>query len=229
MILQYNIVIWMKNERLDMIFKNRADAGKLLARKVSQYQDKNVLVLALPRGGIPVASEVSSRLNAELDIIITRKITSPENPELAIGSVASDGIILLNHSLIFELGLTKDSIDSKVEQGKHEVKEYRKKYRGNNPFPEISNRTVLIVDDGIATGYTIMAAARAVLKRNPRELVIAVPVAPRNTIYKLKKLTRCEVISVLEPSDFIAVGQFYEDFSQVSDAEIRDILMNFNL
>ncbi len=212
----------------EMTFRNRTEAGKILAGHLGQYQDRNALILALPRGGVPVAAVVASALNAELDVVITRKIGAPGNPELAIGAVTSDGTILLNDSLVSSLGVEKDFIDLKVKQAESEIQEYTRRYRGERPFPKVAGRVVLIVDDGIATGYTVMAAAEAILRKGPEELVIAVPVAPRDSVYELERTTGCKVVTVSRPALFFAVGQFYEDFRQVSDEEVRNALEEFS-
>jgi putative phosphoribosyl transferase len=219
----------MKSEGMsdrEMVFKNRTEAGKILASRLSQYRGKDALILALPRGGVPVAREVASALNAELDVVITRKIGAPRNPELAIGAVTGDGTILLNDSLITGLGVEEGFIDRKIKQAKREIAEYVRRYRGERPMPKIADRVVVIVDDGIATGYTILAAAEATLRKSPQKLVIAVPVAPRESVYELEQATGCQVIAVAQPMFFVAVGQFYEDFKQVSDEEVHNALWN---
>ncbi len=221
----------MKSEGMsdrEMVFKNRTEAGKMLAGHLRQYQGRNALILALPRGGVPVAAAVASALNAELDVVITRKIGAPGNPELAIGAATSDGTILLNDSLVSSLGVEKDFIDLKVTQAEKEIQEYIRRYRGERPIPKVTDRVVLIVDDGIATGYTVMAAAEAILRKGPEELVIAVPVAPRESVYELERTTGCQVVTVSRPASFVAVGQFYEDFKQVSDEEVRNALEDYS-
>lgn len=212
----------------EMVFKNRTEAGKILAVQLRQYQDKDALILALPRGGVPVAAQVASALNAELDVVITRKIGAPGNPELAIGSVIDDGSILLNESLVASLGVEKDFLENKIKQAKNEIAEYVKRYRGERPIPRIADRVVILVDDGIATGYTVLAAAKATLTKDPKKLIIAVPVAPRESVQELEQTTGCQVIAVSQPSFFLAVGQFYEDFKQVSDEEVRNALQDFS-
>lgn len=211
----------------EMVFRNRTEAGKILAGQLRKYQGRNALVLALPRGGVPVGREVASALNAELDVVITRKIGAPGNPELAIGAVTSDGTILLNEPLISSLGLGKDFIDLKVKRAEEEIQEYIRRYRGERPIPKVADRVVLIVDDGIATGYTVLAAAEAILRKRPEELIIAVPVAPRESVYELERATGCQVVTVSRPTFFVAVGQFYEDFKQVSDEEVRSALEDY--
>lgn len=211
-----------------MVFKNRTEAGKVLAGRLSQYRDKDALILALPRGGVPVAREVASALNAELDVVITRKIGAPGNPELAIGAVTDDGTVFLNDSLVAGLDVSRDFIDHKIKQAKSEIADYAKRYRGEQPIPKVADRVVVIVDDGIATGYTILAAAEATLRKSPQKLVIAVPVAPRESVYELEQATGCQVIAVTQPAFFLAVGQFYEDFKQVSDEEVRNALRSYS-
>ncbi|HXL04522.1 MAG: phosphoribosyltransferase [Firmicutes bacterium] len=211
-----------------MVFKNRTEAGKVLAGRLSQYRDKDALILALPRGGVPVAREVASALNAELDVVITRKIGAPGNPELAIGAVTDDGTVFLNDSLVAGLDVSRDFIDHKIKQAKSEIADYAKRYRGEQPIPKVADRVVVIVDDGIATGYTVLAAAEATLRKNPKKLVIAVPVAPRESVHELEQATGCQVIAVTQPAFFLAVGQFYEDFKQVSDEEVRNALRSYS-
>lgn len=211
-----------------MVFKNRTEAGKVLAGRLSQYRDKDALILALPRGGVPVAREVASALNAELDVVITRKIGAPGNPELAIGAVTDDGTVFLNDSLVAGLDVSRDFIDHKIKQAKSEIADYVRRYRGEQPIPKVADRVVVIVDDGIATGYTVLAAAEATLRKNPKKLVIAVPVAPRESVHELEQATGCQVIAVTQPAFFLAVGQFYEDFKQVSDEEVRNALRSYS-
>lgn len=211
-----------------MVFRNRTEAGKILADQLRKYQGRNVLVLALPRGGVPVAAEVASALDAELDVFITRKIGAPGNPELAIGAVTGNGAILLNDALISSLGVEKNLIDLKVKRAEEEIQDYIRRYRGERPVPKVADRVVLLVDDGIATGYTVMSAAEAILRKGPRELVIAVPVAARESVYELERTTGCQVVTVSRPAFFVAVGQFYEDFDQVSDEEVRNALEGYS-
>lgn len=208
----------------EMVFKDRAEAGRLLADRLREYQDRNALILALPRGGVPVAAQVAAALNGELDIVIARKIGAPGNPELAIGAVTSDGTVLLNDSLIAGLRVGKDYIDRAVNQVQSDIRDYIRRYRGDRPAPEVSGRIVLIVDDGIATGYTVMSAAQAILGKDPEELIIAVPVAPRESVSELQQSTGSKVVAVSTPSFFVAVGQFYKDFKQVSDEEVIEAL-----
>jgi putative phosphoribosyl transferase len=220
----------MKSEGMsdrEVVFKNRAEAGRVLAAQLHQYRGSDALVLALPRGGVPVAAEVASVIDAELDVIISRKIGAPGNPELAIGAVTSDGAILLNDALVATLNVGEDFIDHSVSQARREIAEYTRLYRGERPVPKITGRIVIIVDDGIATGYTVLAAVQASLRKNPKELIIAVPVAQRESVYELEEATGCQVIAVVQPTLFIAVGQFYEDFQQVPDAQVRSILQSY--
>lgn len=212
---------------MGMIFKNRTEAGRLLGEKLKKYKDKNALVLALPRGGVPVALEIATILDAELGVVITRKIGAPGNPELAIGSVADDGTAFLNNSIIADLGIETDYIKHKIKQVKNEIAEYIERYIGESPVPEIAGRTVIIVDDGIATGYTILAAIKTIMGKHPKELVIAVPVGPRDSIDELQQTTGCSVITLMQPVFFIAVGQYYEDFRQVSDEEVSRLLRHY--
>jgi len=195
----------------------------LLAKEVSKLTLGDVVVLAIPRGGVPVAKEVASTLGAPLDLVITRKIGAPGNPEFAIGAVTQDGEPLLNDETVRELRVSDAYLRRETEHQFNEIKERMKKYRGDRPFPKIEGKTVVIVDDGIATGSTTRAAIRSVMKMKPSKVVLATPVAPEETLRELSTLVD-QVVCLDTPQIFYAIGEFYENFEQVEDDEVKRIL-----
>ncbi|MDI7246407.1 MAG: phosphoribosyltransferase [Bacillota bacterium] len=207
-----------------MVFRDRAQAGQLLAKALHQYRGTDVLVLALPRGGVPVAAEIARTLSADLDIVIPRKIGAPGDTELAIGAVSGHGGALINEDLVRALGVPEEYIGQAIARERAEIQRRSRLYRGARPAPRIQGRTVIVVDDGIATGYTMLAALRGVREENPARLVAAVPVAPPDSVERLEAEAD-EVVVLSRPTPFFAVGQFYEDFSQVSDEEVQDLLV----
>jgi putative phosphoribosyl transferase len=204
------------------LFANRTDAGKRLVTSL-QNISKNALVLAVPRGGVVVGFEIAHSLNLPLDIIITKKIGAPENPELAIGAVAEDGTLLLDEKLVEMLSVPQSYFNEEVERQKAEIKRRLKRYRGDLPSPEIVGREVILVDDGVATGSTLKAALRSLKNRGAKPIVIAVPVGPLETVSELKKEAD-RVVCLLTPEPFYAIGEFYEDFEQTTDMEVIDLL-----
>ncbi len=210
-----------------MLFKDRGHAGELLAEELKRYRNKDVVVLALPRGGVPVGAEIARALSATLDIVIPRKIGAPGDPELAIGAVTGHGGVLLNEHIVRALGVSADYIAQAVAQERSEIERRSRLYRGGRPAPHIEGRTVILVDDGVATGYTMLAALRGVREEKPTRLVAAVPVAPPDSVRRLEAEAD-EVVVLSQPVPFFAVGQFYEDFSQVSDTEVESILQEIH-
>lgn len=204
-------------------FKNREEAGKTLAKALLEYKGKNPLVLAIPRGGVVIAYEVAKALSAPLDLIIPRKIGAPGNPELAIGAVTEDGTTVLNQSVVESLMVSKEYIELAKEEQIKEIKRRVKVYRGGSAPHDLEGKTVILVDDGIATGATVKAAINSIRKKRPRTIVVASPVGPPETVEELKKYADKIVCPVVyEP--FFAIGQFYEDFSQVSDEEVTRLM-----
>lgn len=211
-----------------MAFRDRSDAGRRLARALSKYEGSNTVVLALPRGGVPVAAEVAAALNAPLDLVLVRKIGVPVQPELAMGAVVdgADPIIVRNDEVIEFSGTTAREFDEACARELAEIERRRQLYIGERARVEIAGHVVILIDDGIATGTTTRAALQAIRKRKPKELVLAVPVAPPETIRQLLK--EVDTLICLEtPEDFGAIGYFYRDFRQVSDREVIDILNRF--
>jgi len=202
-------------------FKNRADGGRRLAAALGEYAGRSdVLVLALPRGGVPVAFEVAAALAAPLDVFLVRKLGFPGQPELAMGAIASGGIRVVNESIVRELQLDDGLIDRVAAREEAELARRELAYRGERPPPELEGRTVVLVDDGLATGATMRAAAEAVRARGPRRVVVAVPAAPPQAVAGLRDVAD-DIVTLLTPEPFHAVGLWYEDFREVPDDEVR--------
>jgi putative phosphoribosyl transferase len=203
--------------------EDRADAGRRLAARLTGYANEDPIVLALPRGGVPVGAEVSRSLGAPLDVFIARKLGAPGQPELGIGAVAQGGVLALNERIVRALKLSEEHVRRAAEEELREVERRLRLLRGDRPEPEVRGRTVILVDDGLATGATARAAILALRERGPRHLVLAVPVCPSRTADNLR--TEVDDLVVLEtPADFYAVGSYYEDFEQVRDEEVVRLL-----
>jgi putative phosphoribosyl transferase len=204
-------------------FANRVDAGKRLASELKNLVGKNAIVLAIPRGGVVVGYEIAKALNLPLDVIIPRKIGAPDNPELAIGAMTEDGTTILDKNLVSYLGVSQNYINEESERQKNEIERRLKTYRGNEPYPNLRGRDVIIVDDGIATGSTMKAALASVRNRGARTVTVAVPVGPPSTIEELEKQAD-KVVCPFTPEYFQAIGQFYVDFKQTTDIEVIQLL-----
>jgi putative phosphoribosyl transferase len=207
-----------------MLFRDRSDAGRYLGLQLKKYaNDTHVLVLALPRGGVPVAFEVARRLHAPLDVFLVRKLGVPGQEELAMGAIATGGVLVPNEEVIAALGITDDIIASAAAREKEELVRRERQYRGDRPAPDLEGRTVILVDDGLATGSSMRAAIAAVKKQGPTRIVVAVPVAAAATCGELAQEVD-DVVCALTPEPFQAVGLWYADFSQTTDAEVRALL-----
>jgi putative phosphoribosyl transferase len=207
-----------------MHFRDRREAGQLLAEQLGFLKGREgVIVLGIPRGGVVVAHEVAQAIGAPLDVYITRKIGAPHNPELAIGAVASDGGMVLDHDLIQQLGVPEDYIERETERQRREIERRAREYRGDRPPLDLAGKTVVVVDDGVATGATTMATLRALKKQELKELILAIPVGPPDTVKELGKEAD-RVICLSTPRLFWAVGTFYAVFDQTSDAEVKQLL-----
>ncbi len=209
---------------MERAFPNRAEAGRLLAEKLEKYAGRNdVIVLGLPRGGVPVAYEVAKSLRAPLDVFIVRKLGVPGFEELAAGAIASGGVRVLNEDVLRALPKADQIIESVTAKETAELERREKSYRADRPAPELRDRVVILVDDGLATGATMRAAVKALRQRGVAKIVVAVPVGPPDTCREFEDEAD-ETICASAPEFFQAVGQYYEDFSQTSDEEVRDLL-----
>jgi putative phosphoribosyl transferase len=208
-----------------MPFIDRTEAGRKLAKALAPYKDQRPVVLALPRGGVPVAAEVATALDAPLDLILVRKIGVPFQPELAMGAVVDgvEPIVVRNEEVIRLTGVRESAFNAIRDQEIAEIERRRKRYLGDRPHPQIAGRIVIVVDDGIATGATTRAALRATRMRNPSKLVLAVPVAPTDTLRNLQGEAD-DIVCLEDYEDFGAIGLFYSDFAQVSDTEVIEML-----
>ncbi len=206
------------------IFRNREDAGRALAEHIARsVRDPNPLVLALPRGGVPVAFEVAQRFAADLDIFLVRKLGLPGHEELAIGAIASGGTRVLNEDLVQELQLSYHLIDRITAREEKELKRREEIYRQGRPAIPVRNRSILLVDDGLATGATMKAACQALRLEHPKRIVVAVPVAARETCNEFR-MDVDGIVCAYTPEPFMAVGIWYEDFSQIQDGEVQKLL-----
>ncbi|MFL6351513.1 MAG: phosphoribosyltransferase [Bryobacteraceae bacterium] len=206
------------------IYRDRTEAGQILAHHViAKVPDVNPLVLALPRGGVPVAFEVARALRAELDVFLVRKLGLPGHEELAIGAIASGGVRVLNRELIEELHLSEDLINRVTATEEQELERRERLYRENRPALVVGGRTVILIDDGLATGASMMAGVRALRPQSPVRIVVAVPVAARETCQEFRAEAD-EVICPATPEPFSAVGAWYDDFSQTTDSEVHRLL-----
>jgi putative phosphoribosyl transferase len=207
-----------------MPFRNRSEAGRWLADRLQAYaQRPDVIVLALPRGGVPVGFELARSLNAPLDVFLVRKLGLPGQEELAMGAIASGGVRVLNDDVVRAVGVPASVIDDVARKEDQELRRREAAYRGSRPAPEVRGRVVILVDDGLATGSTMKAAVRAVRQMQPARVVVAVPVAAASTRDELAAEVD-EVVCMTPPEPFLAVGRWYEDFSQTTDDEVRDLL-----
>lgn len=209
-----------------MLFKNRTEAGQKLAELLSDYASQDVVVYALPRGGVVLGAEIARAINAPLDLIITRKIGHPSNPEYAVCALAEDGAPICNQSELERLG--HHWLEEEKHKAREEIQRRRKEYLGDTTQKEIKGKTAIIVDDGIATGLTMIASIEEMKLHEPKEIVVAIPIVPYLTSLKLEGMVD-KVVCVEATSDFLgAVGAYYEDFTQVEDEEVKRILKELN-
>ena len=207
-----------------MVYRDRAEAGRMLADKLPVYAGRSdVLVLGLPRGGLPVAFEVAQALHAPLDVFTVRKLGLPGQPELAMGAIATGGIRVLNADVVVALDIPNEAIDAVAAREQKELERRERQYRGDRPHADPRGRVVILIDDGLATGSTMRAAIAALRRQNPTRIVVAVPVGPPETCDEVREEAD-EVICLQRPRSFYAVGLWYRDFSQVTDEEVRDLL-----
>jgi len=207
-----------------MLFRDRTEAGRVLADRLAAYANyPDAMVLALPRGGVPVAFEIAEALNLPLDIVVVRKLGLPGHEEFAMGAIASGGAHVLNQDLIRQLSLSDEIIEHIVAREQRELERRERTYRGQRPVLDVRDRIIIIVDDGLATGSSMRAAIAALRQKRPAKLIVAVPVGARITCSELEALAD-EVICLETPENFSAVGLWYRDFSQITDEEVIDLL-----
>jgi putative phosphoribosyl transferase len=207
-----------------MQFKDRAEAGRLLAQKLLAYRDKpDVLVLALPRGGVPVAVEVAQVLHAPVDVFLVRKLGAPGQEELALGAVAIGGVRVLNEAVMRSLQITPEELNAVTATEQRELERRQHAYRDDRPLPKIRGRTIILVDDGLATGASMLAAILALRQQHPARIVVGVPAASSDVCREFQHEVD-EIVCAITPYPFYAVGAWYEDFSQVDDDEVRRLL-----
>ncbi|MDQ1567492.1 MAG: hypothetical protein QOF96_2372, partial [Actinomycetota bacterium] len=208
----------------EAVFRDRREAGRVLAARLDRYRGRpDVVVLALPRGGVPVAYEVAAALGAALDVFLVRKLGVPGREELAMGAIASGGVVVVNDDVVRALGLPPAAVQQVTEREAEELLRREAAYREGRPPPDVADRTVILVDDGLATGSSMRAAVLALRRLHPAHSVVAVPAAPQSTCEELAAEVD-EVVCATTPSPFFAVGQSYWDFSQTTDEEVRRLL-----
>jgi putative phosphoribosyl transferase len=210
-------------------FKDRKDAGHQLAEKLKAFGSLNgTVVLALVRGGVPVAFEVAKELNLPMDVFLVRKLGIPGHEETAMGALAMDDVCILDQDLIKALNISDESIDAVVKKELQELDRRNKEYRNGAPPPDVINRTVILIDDGLATGATMFAAIQALEKHHVERIIVAVPVAPKSACQLISEKVY-KTVCLYTPDNFYAVGQWYEEFPQVSDKEVKEIIEQFKV
>jgi predicted phosphoribosyltransferase len=206
-----------------LLFYDRTDAGRRLAKLLKRRIQGPCIVLAIPRGGVVVGYEVAKELGCPLDVVISRKVGAPAQPELAVGAVAEDGVVFVDEEIAGLVGVSRDYVERRAREELREVRRRAEEYRGGREMPDLSGKTVILVDDGLATGLTMLAAVHMARNKGAEKVVVAVPVSPPETVAKL----RChadEVTCLETPTNFYAIGQFYERFDQLTDEETNSIL-----
>jgi putative phosphoribosyl transferase len=217
-------VVSVEEASMSLPFADRIEAGRLLGGALVHYAGRSdVIILGLPRGGVPVAFEVARSTNAPLDLMLVRKLGTPGQPELAMGAIATGGVRVLNPEIVSAIRLPEAEIDAVEERERQELERRERLYRGDRPRPEVSGRCVILVDDGLATGATMRVAVTALRSRGPERIVVAVPVAPPDTVGVLEREAD-EVVCLETPEPFMGVGRWYRSFPQVSDDEVADYL-----
>jgi putative phosphoribosyl transferase len=210
-----------------MLFKDRLFAGKALAKPLEKYKGEDVIVLGIPRGGVPIGYPIAKALDAPLDVIIPRKLPIPWSPEVGFGAVTSTGDVILNPDIVGEMRITESEIKAIADDVYKEIQRRMKIYRGNKPLPSLREKTVIIADDGLATGFTMIAAIESVRKQGPKKVIAAAPVSPKDAADKIRKYAD-EVVTLWEKQTYsFAVASFYEDFHDMRDEEVTGLLAEF--
>jgi putative phosphoribosyl transferase len=206
-----------------LLFYDRTDAGRRLAKLLKRRIKGPCIVLAIPRGGVVVGYEVAKELGCPLDVVISRKVGAPAQPELAVGAVAEDGVVFVDEEIAGLVGVSREYVERRAREELREVRRRAEEYRGGREMPDLSGKTVILVDDGLATGLTMMAAVHMARNKGAEKVVVAVPVSPPETVAKLRRHAD-EVICLETPTNFYAIGQFYDRFDQLTDEETNSIL-----
>lgn len=210
------------------MFRDRTDAGQRLAQALERFRSDRPLVLGLPRGGVFVGAEIACALDCDLDVLLVKKLRAPDNPELALGAICEEGRAYLNEELLHITGTGRHYLDNEMKERLAEMADQRRIYRDAKPRVPAKDRTVILVDDGIATGATMIAAVQAISLSRPSKIIVAVPVGPPDTLEHVRRLPQVEeTVCLKTPLWFGGVGQFYDDFTQVEDEEVVDILRRF--
>jgi putative phosphoribosyl transferase len=212
---------------LETPYYDRIHAGQVLAERLGAYKGKSVLVLGIPRGGVPVAAEVARRLDADLDVIVARKLGAPGQPDLAIGAVTANGEEFLNEEILRAVGASPEYVESARKEQRDEASRCEARFRGDRPAKQVQDRVVILVDDGLATGATMHAAIRSVRKGRPARLIVAVPVGSEEAYAALREAAD-EVVCASVPQHFASIGYFYENFEPTEDAEVESIMREFS-
>jgi putative phosphoribosyl transferase len=211
-----------------MLFADREDAGRHLAKVLRSYAGRpDVVVLGLPRGGVPVACAVAEALGAPLDVFLVRKLGFPGNEEFAMGAIASGGVRVLNEPIVARYRVPAETVEAIAHEEARELVRRERSYRGDRPPLDVRGKTVIVVDDGLATGFSMRAAVTALRSLGPRSIVVAVPVGPRETVDELREVAD-DVVCLATPEPFLAVGRFYDVFDQTSDGEVKELLARAN-
>lgn len=205
------------------MFLDRKDAGEKLSVELERFKDENPIILAIPRGGIVTAYDTIKKFGFDWDLIIPRKIGLPQNKEIAIGAISLDETSIFNEQYISMLNIPKDYIKNEISEQIQEIKRRLLKYKGNVDYPDVKDKTVIIIDDGIATGSTIHVAIKSIRRHEPKKIIFAIPVSPKDTLAILEKIVD-EIICLLTPEEFYAVGPYYKNFEQTTDEEVIEII-----
>jgi predicted phosphoribosyltransferase len=216
--------IFKRHAQAAVPFNDRVQAGRLLGEALLPYRDRDdVVVLALPRGGVPVAFEIVKAIDADLDLMLVRKLGTPGQEELAMGAIAAGGVRVLNPDIVGGLGISAETIEAVAQKESKELERRQRAYRGDRPPPQVKGRCVILVDDGLATGATMRSAIKALRQQHPARIVVAVPVAPPDTVETLRREAD-EVVCLATPEPFMAIGRWYLEFGQTSDDEVKALL-----